>query len=152
MTVKMTQAKNKLNMPVLRRRIRKQIMKRYGKKIKLSQVDKVWKEYVEHGIAAPLAKYGSVEIDKNMKLEVVGTKVVDDKRLYNLFLNGKLSRKNGTVSRNPSLNQNRSDVVYGIKLTDKNFKEGKLYFYADKAIKKPLINELKNGNTYYNIK
>lgn len=138
-------------MPKIRRRIRKEMRKRYGKSIKLSQVDKVWAEYVEYGIVAPLLKYGEVKINDKTGFEIVGTRILQDNRLYSMFLNNRLVRRNNTVNNRPELNTYRPDVVYNIRLKDGDFKEGKLYFEADEKIRKKLVDALKNTNTYYKI-
>ena len=45
------------------------------KTIKLSDVDRIWLDYVEYAIVEPLLKYGKVEVDNNITIEIVGKTV-----------------------------------------------------------------------------
>ena len=125
-------------MPSLRRRIKRLMRKKHKKTIKLSIVDKVWDAYVKHGITEKLVKYGKVVIDKNFSLEIVGEKITDNTKLFAL------------ATKNMGIKLHR-DCFYKVKVIDKNFKEGTLYFDANKRIKKRMREELENNNAHYRI-
>lgn len=134
-------AKYDFDMPSLRRRIKKQMRKKHKKTIKLSFVDKVWKEYVNHGIIAPMVKLGKVEVDKNFSLEIVGQKVIDNPKLVSLVMNGKTLKNY----------RHRDGIYHSVVVVDKNFKEGKLYFEPSGLIGKKVHNALENTSNYYRI-
>ena len=71
--------------------------KKFKKTINLTTLDKIWKQYCEYGVVRPLIKYGRAEIDPHTRLEIVGKRIVDDKRIYGLFMNGKNLNKNGKM-------------------------------------------------------
>lgn len=153
MTAKTThkRAKSKFDMTKIRRRCKKMVRKRYKKTIGLKKVDAVWKDWVEYMIVRPLIKNGFVQVDKKMSLEIVGKKVVKSKNIHNLLSHGIMVMPNGMIKKVGQMNRLRSGIVYRIEMTDKNFKEGKLIFTADKRIKRKVRDELMNTNTYYRI-
>lgn len=124
--------------------------KKFKKTIKLSDVDKIWKEYVEHGIVKPLLRLGKVQVDSKLDIEIVGKKILDDPQTMKLLLNG-LNVKNGRLKEMVRFDNNRPDVKYKIVLTDKNYKGGKLIFEPDAKLSARVHQELKNTNTYYRI-
>lgn len=134
-------AKYDFDMPSLRRRIKKQMRKKHKKTIKLSFVDKVWKEYVRCGIINPLINVGKIEIDKNFSLEIVGEKIVNNNKLFTLTMSGRVLK---TYT-------NRDGIFYSIVAVDKNFKEGKLYFEPSDNITEKIHEALENTNNYYRI-
>jgi len=148
MTAKMTQAKP-FNMPVLRRRAKKMIRARFKKTIKLSDVDKILREYVEYGLTKPLLKMGKVQVDSNFSLEIVGTKIVEDAKTFGLLVAGRNITKAGKIKKAVKF-EGRPDVKYKIVLDDKNYK-GKLVFQPDRKMSHRVHEELKNTYTYYRI-
>ena len=62
-----------------RRSIKKAVRKRYKKSMLLTDVDKIWADYVEYAIVRPLIKYGRVQVDKTLSLEIVGTRIESNK-------------------------------------------------------------------------
>lgn len=139
-------AVNVFDMKKLRLRAKKIVKQRHGKIIKKSDVDKVWKDYCEYGIIQPLLKYGIVEIDKNFSIEIVGKRIIDDPRVFNMFKNGiGLHKKIGQMATN------RPGLFYKIKVTDNNYKNGKLIFEANPKLSKRVHEELKNTTNYYRI-
>ncbi len=134
-------AKYDFDMPSLRRRIKKQMRKKHKKTIKLSFVDKVWKEYVNHGIITPMIKMGKVQVDKNFSLELVGQKVIDNPKLVSLVMNGKMLKNY----------RHRDGIFHSVIAIDKNFKEGKLYFEPSDLISSNAHEALENTSNYYRI-
>jgi len=124
--------------------------KRYKKRIELSKVDEVWKDWVEIMIVEPLLKGHKVNIDKHCTLEIVGSRVIDNKKVFNLLSNG-IMVQGRMVKKAIKLNQTRKGLTYRIEMIDNNFKEGKLLFTAAPYIKKRVNESLKNTNTYYRI-
>lgn len=151
MTAKMMQVKpNKFNMPMLRRRAKKVLRIKYKKIIKLSEVDKIWKAYVEYGIVKPLLSWGKVEVDSKFSLEIVGKKILDDPNMYSLLMEGRNVSSKGVIKKAVKFDNNRPDVKYKIVLTDKNYR-GNLIFVADRKLSNRVHEELKNTHTYYRI-
>jgi hypothetical protein len=142
---------SKFNMPVLRRRAKKMVRKKFKKTIKLSDLDKIWKEYVEYGIVAPLLRSGKVEVGSSMEIEIVGKKILDNKKLTAMLIGGRNMNRNGMVKEAVMFDRNRPGITYSVNLTDKNYKPGLLIFKTDPKLAKKVHNELKNTNTYYRI-
>lgn len=142
--------KRKFDMPTVRRRARRLVKKRYGKRIKLTKVDKIWKEFVKYGIVRELLKYGKVQIDKNFSMEIVGRNITEDKKLFKIFVRG-IGVRNGIITNSANLNKGRDGYVYHIVLTDNNFKEGVLIYKPTDKIREAVHNSLVNTNTYYRI-
>lgn len=127
----------KFDMPSLRRRCKKLMRKKHKKTIKLNEVDKIWKNYVEYGIVRPLLKYGKVEIDKFTSVEIVGERAKS--KHQSLYIEKIVTHK-----------AHREGLLYSVIMNDKNYK-GKLIFHAYSKIKKRVHEELKNTNTYYRV-
>ena len=123
---------------------------KFKKTIKLSDLDKIWKEYVQYGIIKPLLRLGKVEVDSKMTLEIVGKKIIDDPKLFGLIIKGLNVTSTGKLKKTVKLDSNRPDVKYKIILTDKNYR-GNLVFRADRKLSLRIHEELKNTNTYYRI-
>ena len=137
-------------MPVLRKRAKDMMRKKHGKKVSLTKLDKVWKEYVQYGIIKPLLKYGKVNIDDNFSIEIVGRRVETDKRVASMYMKGVVINKKGYKSEAQILSRNRHGVLYKIVAEDKSYK-GKLVFDADKKLKKAVKEQLINTQQYYRI-
>lgn len=135
-------------MPVLRRRARKMVRKKYKKTVKLSEVNDIWNTYVEYGLVKPLLRLGKVQAG-GMTIEIVGTKIVDDPK-FGLLVKGLNINKVGGIKKAVRFDDNRPDVKYKIMLTDKNYC-GNLIFQADPKLSLKVHNELKNTRTYYRI-
>lgn len=142
---------SKFNMPVLRRRAKRMMRSKYKKTIKLSDVDKIWKEYVEYAVVKRLLKFGTANVDNKMTLEIVGRKIIEDPKAFNMLVNGLNVAKSGGLKKSVIFNNNRPDVKYKIVLKDNNYKRGNLIFKADSKLSNRVHNELKNTNTYYRI-
>lgn len=144
-----SQNKYKFDMPKIRRRCRKVLRKRFKKKIKLNDVDRLWKQYVEYGIVRQLLKYGKVQIDKNWSMEIVGYRITED-RNFNTFARG-IGVRNGIITPSANLHKGRDGYVYHIELTDNNFKEGVLIYKPSKKMSKAVHEALVNTNNYYRL-
>jgi len=149
----MTQIKahSKFDMPTLRRRAKKLLRSKYKKTIKLSDVDKIWKEYCHYAVLKPLIKNGEVNIDQYSKLEIVGRKIVDDPQTFGLMTKGLSVTKSGYKKPIGMLNPMRSDFIYKIRLTDSTFKGGRLIYQPDKKLSKAVHKALTETNKYYRI-
>lgn len=132
--------KSNFDMKIIRRRARKKLRIKHGVKIKLSDVDKIWKDYLNLAIIARLIKFGKVQIDNNTSVEIVGKKVI---KVINLKKGGKASTSN--------INPRRPGLIYKIVYSDLNHKKGTLVFTASPMIKKAVNEALLNTNNYYTI-
>lgn len=137
-------------MPTLRRKARRLLKNKHGVVIKLDDVDRIWKQWIKYYVIRELIDKGKVRLDNKMTLEIVGSKVADDKKLYAIFVRG-IGMKKGVKQRSANLQKGRNGFVYHIVLTDKNFREGKLIYTPAKGIKKAVYNALVNTNNYYRI-
>lgn len=150
MTVKTMLAKRS-NMPVLRRRAKTMMRKKFKKTIKLSDVDKIWMDYVEHGIIRRLLIFGKVQIDSKFSLEIVGKKIINDPKMFSLLINGLNLTSKGELKKGVVFDKRRPDIRYKIVLTDKNYKNGNLIFQADRKLSNRVHQQLINTNTAYRI-
>lgn len=138
-------------MPKLRRRAKLMMRKKYRKTIKLSDLDKVWGEFVEFAIIKPLLKYGKVQIDEKTCIEIVGRKIINDNVVFGLLSKGMAVSRKGFKVIPEDLPRHRKDFIYKIVMTDTNYKKGQLIFEPDKKLSKRVKNELTNTFTYYRI-
>lgn len=152
MTAKTTRkkAKNRFDMPLVRRRIRKTLRRKSKKSVSLTKIDQVYKDWVKHYLIAELVKYGKVQVDKNFSLEIVGQRIVDNVQMQKLFSRG-VGIRGGILTDSANLNKGRPGIFYRIVMVDKSFKDGKLKFEAHPAIKKAVHDALVNTNTHYRI-
>lgn len=141
----------RFSMPVLRKRARKTLKKKYGKLRKLSTLDKVWGDWVEYAIIRPLLTYGKVQIDEHFSIEIVGRKVEDVPVVYNLLSKGRAITKKGRFIEPELLGRNRTGILYKIVVTDTNYKKGQLIFESDRDLAKRVREHLENTQTYYRI-
>lgn len=144
-------ANSTFNMPVLRRRAKIMMRKKHKKTIKLSRLDEVWEQFVEYAIIRPLLKYGWVQVDDNVRFEIVGKRIVDDKRLTALLSKGLMVRPNGALKEAGEMGRNRPGLVYRIKMTDASYTKGQLIFHADAKFKKRVSQHLMNSMQFYKI-
>jgi hypothetical protein len=141
--------RSKFNMSVLRRRAKKMMRSKFKKTIKLSDVDKIWKEYVEYGVIKPLLMFGKANMDGKCEIEIVGKKILDDPKTFNLLVKGYNVNSAGKLKEAVKFD-GRPGIKYKIVLTDKNYR-GNLVFNADPKLSRRVHEELKNTNTYYRI-
>lgn len=137
-------------MRVLRSRAKKMMRSKHKKTIKLTDLDRVWSDWVEFNILRPLIKYGSVQIDEKTSIEIVGKTIINDKASFNLLANGRAITKTGRFVE-PKRLSGRADYIYKIVMTDDNYKKGQLVFEADKKLKKMVREALEDPLKYYKI-
>lgn len=111
------------------------------KKVKLSQVADVWKDFVQIEIVNELIKHGKVQIDKNIKMEIVGKRAIKPI----------LIKKTGKIQSTTKANPMRSGIIYKLTYTDSTFKNGKLIFTATPDIKLQISKALMTTSNYYKI-
>lgn len=140
-----SKAQRKFDMPTLRRRAKKLMRKRHKKTISLSEVNKIWKEYVEYAIIKQVLYRGIAEIDNNFSVELVGKKYPP--RLLKLLEKGWQVGKTGIK---PAELWNRMGYIYKLRVVDKQCK-GQIVFEADPKFKKRVVDKLKNTTQYYRI-
>lgn len=133
-----------------RRSIKKAVRKKYKKSMLLTDVDKIWADYVEYAIVRPLIKYGRVQVDKTLSLEIVGTRIESNKRVANLMAKGKYVR-NGMALNIDKINHNRLGYVYSVKVTDTIYNKGVLIADIHPNLKKRVSEHLFNTFQQYRI-
>ena len=141
------QNRSKFDMCIIRRRAKKAVKKRHKKSIKLSDVDKIWAEYVEYAIIRDVIKYGYSDIEGHFRTEIVGREVAKDKKIISLLIKGLNIGKNGLRT---ATKWKDSKYIYKIKVIDKNCK-GVLIFEADKKFRKRVAQRLKEPGVAYKI-
>ncbi len=149
MTTKTTQRSRKANssfdMAVIRRRAKAEVKKRYGKTIKLSTVDKVWKDYVEYAIIRQVLYRGIAEIENHFSVTLTGKPY--SKQLLDLIGKGYNVGKFGLKKAEK---WNRLGTIYKLKFIDKNCK-GQIIFEAHPKFKKLVFEKLKDTTEYFKI-
>jgi len=148
MTQKTTykKARSKFDMAVLTARIKKRFRKKYKKTVTKNKIREVWKDWVDIMITDTLIEKGKVQVDKGFSLEIVGRRLVEDKRKMALI-------QNMVKGGGPKLTQlaTRKEFTYRIVMKEGRFKEGILIYNADRKIKKKVIHALEHTNRYYRI-
>ena len=148
----MTQLKanSKFDMKVFRRRAKKTLRKKYRKTIKLSKVDKIWKEYCKYAVIKPLIKNGVAQLDNMTKLEIVGRQIVNHSKAIGIMSTGRVVA--GELKKPIGFRPlHRADFIYKIKLTDPTYKGGKLIFKPDRELSRAVHEALVNTTKYYRI-
>lgn len=135
-------------MPLLRRRAKKLLKRKYGKDITLSDVDKIWAEYYKYGIEKPLIQFGRVQIDRRFSIEIVGTRLENNPNMLNLMVKG--LNKQGVIKEAVKFNPSRPGINYSIVVIDRNCKE-KMIFEAHPELKEVVHQALVNTENHYRI-
>lgn len=129
---------------------RRRFKKRFKKEIKASEINKIWKDFVQYGIVQKVLKGDCVKIDKHSTIQVVGEKIEENSRFVNLLKKGLIIRQNGEIKK--VLNRGvRNDFKYKILYINRLAK-GNLIFKANTEFKKQLVNTLNTTNNYFQIK
>lgn len=136
-------AKNSFKMTVLTTRIKKRIRKKFKKTVSKRKIREVWKDYVDIMIIDPLIEKGKVQIDKHFSLEIVGTRIVDDIKLFNLLSQNREKDNNKLPSRR--------GICFQVKMIESRFKEGMLKFEPDARMAKRIKEAVQSTNKYYKI-
>jgi hypothetical protein len=125
-------AKADFKYPQVKARIKKQYRKRFKKSVTLTEIDKIWKAYLEEVVIKKLLSGSKVNVINGFELEVVGRKT--DSRMR-------------WLKDNPL----KKGVIYKVECKNINFKNGKLFFKADKEIREQLKHLLRNTGQYFRI-
>lgn len=148
MTAKTTRlnrkANSKLDMPIIRRRAKLAVKKKHGKKIKLSDVDKVWKDYVEYAIIRPLLYRSIANIEDHFSVHLIGKPYSE--RLLKILAQG---YNVGRFGLKLADKWNRRGLIYKLSFVDKKVK-GQIIFEADAKFKKRVVEKL-NGSEYVRL-
>lgn len=144
-------AKAKFDYPKVKARIKRQYRERFKQKISLSEIDEIWKAWLELVLVPKLLAGRKVEIINGFNLEVVGRRIEDMPAVDRLFKNGLTVYANGRVKDGGNLNPMKRGFVYKIECNNSHFKNGKLYFKADAKIRKQLHYLLSNTGQYFRI-
>lgn len=142
--------RTKFSWPKIRLRTKRMMRKKYGITIKLTDLDRVWDDYVTYGIIKPLLKYGKVVVDERFSLEIVGRNIVDCPKVFVASANGFNIRSGGKKGKVMKINHNRPGLVYSIEFKNERYK-GKVIFIAADNLKKVVSNQLFNSNQYYRL-
>lgn len=137
-------------MPLITKRCKKIIWRRGKKRLTKLKIREVWKDIVEYEILTPLLKTGFVQVDKSLSFEIVGSRIVDNQRMFNLMSKGLLPDGKGGLKPLTELNPMRRGMTYKIVMVDRRAKS-KLQFRACAYIRKRVSEELKWTNTQYRI-
>lgn len=138
-------------MSVLRKRGQKMMRKKFGKKVTLTQLKKLWDDWVEYAIIRPLLADGKVYIDKHTYLEIVGYKPEKNASIINLLSKGMAVTKSGRIIEPKLIGRNRKDFLYKIVCVDTLYKNGVVIFKADRELSKRVADALENTQNYYRI-
>lgn len=138
-------------MPEVVGRIKKRLRKKSKKTVSRRKIRAVWREFIDIMVIEPLIEKGKVMVDKQLQLEIVGRRLVDDKRKMNLLTKGLMLKRGKGIVEAEKLNNARKGFTYRIAMKEERFKEGVLMFDADKRIVKAVCDSLNNTNRYYRI-
>ena len=150
MTRKRQDSYNKFDQAHFVKLTKRRFKKKFGKEISATEINKIWKDYVQYRIIQNVLKGDCVKIDKHSTIQVVGMPVVNDQNLVSLLSNGKIMRRDGTISK-ADLSHKRKYYKYKIVYKNKLAK-GTLIFKASPMFKKQLVDTLNNTNIYFTIK
>jgi len=137
-------------MPEVVARIKKRLRKTNKKTVSKKKIREVWRDWVDIMIIEQLVEKGKVQVDKSFSLEIVGKRLVEDKRKMRLLADGLIATKSG-IKEVGKLNQTRKGFTYSIVMKENRFKEGVLMFDADPKIRKAVHEALCNTSKYYRI-
>lgn len=129
---------------------KRRFKKKFKKEISATEINKIWKDFVQYGIIRNVLKGNCVRIDKHSTIQVVGVPVTEDKPFMNLMKNGRILRQNGTIRKADQLGK-RKEFKYSFEYKN-SLAKNKIIFKADKKFKKQLIDTLNNTFTYFQIK
>jgi len=139
---------NSFNFPLLCKRAKKTLKKKYGKDVSIIAIKQIWKDWVEYAIILPLLRDGKVQIDDKFSMEIFGKRFEDDPQILTMMEKG--LNHNGITKEAVRFDSNRYGVKYKVDLIDRNYR-GVTVFDADPKLSKRVHEELKNTQTYYRI-
>lgn len=129
---------------------KKRFKKKFKKTVTATEINKVWKDWVQYHIIDGVIDGDDVKIDKHSSIRIVGTPVLEDGTFKSLILNGRMVNRGGVVT-SPKRNIKRKDFKYKIVYVNKLAKDKALYFKASPKFAKQVHEALINTNNYYPI-
>lgn len=142
-----SKAHSKFDMPAIRRRAKTMVKKKHKVKIKLSDVDRIWKDFVEYGIIRPVLNGDEADVTNHFSVQLKTRKIVDDKRHMALMTKG-LTISNGIVTKIDKVQRVRPGLKYILVMKDYKYK-GSLVFQADDKFKKRINDVWNEGIQYF---
>ena len=145
---------NKLNSQFNQKHFIALTKKRFKKKFKTTitatEINKMWKDWVQYHIIDGVIDGDKVKIDKHSSIKIVGVPVLDDNSFKGLILSGRMVNRSGVASP-IKRNIKRKDFKYKIVYENKLAKDKALYFKASPKFAKQVHEALINTNNYYQI-
>lgn len=135
----------------LKKRAKKLVRKRHKKTFTLSEIKKLWNDWVEYAVVKPLLAGKKVQVDNYMTMEIVGKRIIDDPKIAALLMNGLNLRKDGAKKKATDWGRNRPGIKYKIEVKDTNYNKGVLIFEANPKLAKRVHKNLENTQIYYRI-
>jgi len=153
MTKSKSRASLKSNFP--EREVVKRILKSLkSRKVKASkfQIKKVWDDFIGSYVIAELKKGNIAWLDERTKIEIVGERIKEGSKEYNLLMNGKYVQ-NGKVRKINKVVPRRLGFKYKIEFETGRYKGGdKIYFVAHSKIRNEVHKALSETPVNYRIK
>lgn len=137
------------SMVVLRKRAQKLMRSKFKKKMPLTKLDEVLRDYIEHGVIVPLLRTGKGQLDKYTEIEIVGKRPELDPKYFALLSKGKMISGGAIVGAKP-IGRNRKDYIYKLVVKDSTY-NGKIIFEADPKLKKRVRYVLETTQTYFRL-
>lgn len=150
MTRKRQNSKNDFDQAHFVKLTKRRFKKRFKKNITATEINKIWKDFVQYGIIQKVLKGDCVKIDKHSTIQVIGEKIEENSRFVNLLKQGLIVRQTGVIKKVLTRGV-RNDFKYKIVYNNKLAK-GKLIFNANANFKKQLVETLNTTNNYFQIK
>jgi hypothetical protein len=128
---------------------KRRFKKKFKKEITATEINKIWKDFVQYGIIQNVLKGNCTKIDKHSTIQVIGEKIEEDSRFVKLLKQGLIVRQTGDIKKVLSRGV-RNDFKYKIVYKNKLAK-GKLIFNASADFKRQLVKTLNTTNNYFQI-
>lgn len=144
-------SKAKYDYPKVKARLRKQYRKKFKESISVKEINEIWRAYLEDVVISQLLKGKKVVIINGFEIEVIGRPVVENEKIARLFANGMQVYRNGVVKPATGLSKTRRGYYYKIECKNSNFKNGTLFFKANRKISDRLFYLLSETSQYFRI-
>jgi hypothetical protein len=129
---------------------KKRFKKKFKKPISATDINKIWKDWVQYHIIDGVIDGDKVKIDKHSSIRIVGMPILDDNSFKGLIMSGRMINRGGSVT-SPKMNPKRKEFKYKIVYENKLAKDKALYFKASPKFAKQVHQALINTNNYYPI-
>lgn len=129
---------------------KKRFKKKFKKPISATDINKIWKDWVQYHIIDGVIDGDKVKIDKHSSIRIVGMPILDDNSFKGLIMSGRMINRGGGVT-SPKMNPKRKEFKYKIVYENKLAKDKALYFKASPNFAKQVHQALINTNNYYPI-